>query len=118
MITVYQQSLEYCKEKNLPTFSRNHLRDIGAMCAIHFKKFWGINQPAKIIKQAGFILTEEEGRKLLVIGYPNSFAPEITGRIDEFLKNKKEAAEKKAEDIKSILPKKRKRIPITRKMIL
>jgi hypothetical protein len=98
---------------------RNDLLEIGKMVATHFRRFWGLTQPAEIIQQAGFTLTDEPGKPMLVIGYPDCFVDEMAERIAMYYAKKAATPApevnppvEKPKVIKSDTDTKRKRIPV------
>lgn len=119
MVTVYSQVKLYCQENGLPFPNRFDMDNIGRMISTHFRRFWGINQPAEIISQAGFVFSEEPGKPILVAAYPDCFSDEMLARIKLFYDTKEAENQKAVEKetvqpekvTKSVTTRKRKRIP-------
>ena len=63
--------------------------ETGKIISTHFRRFWGINQPDEVIAQAGFVFSEEPGKPLLVIGYPDCFREEMQARMHMYFEQKK-----------------------------
>lgn len=106
----------------MPIASRIDMDNIGRMIATHFRRFWGINQPAAIIQQAGFVFSEELGKPMLVVGYPECFSEEMKARIILFYERKRaEIAERELRQVirpekvtSEVTVKQRKRSPLRR----
>ena len=122
MLTVYSQVKKYCEIESIPLANRFDMENIGRMVATHFRRFWGISQPAEVISQAGFVLSEEAGKPMLVVAYPECFAEEMKARITLFYETKRaaliESAQKQPiqpEKVTKLVPtKERKRTPVKR----
>lgn len=115
MITAYQIVKKYCQDNQISGIKRHEITLIGGFISTHFKRFWGVNQPAEVISQAGFLFTEEMGKPMLVVGYPDCFLEEMLTRIHFYFENKKNQPAKEPSLIKTPIvtqKKERKRIPL------
>lgn len=121
MVSILEVAIEYCKENNLPPPSQKDLRNAGQFVGTHFRRFWGPKQPASIISKAGFMYTKEDGKEMLILGYPIEFKEEMLNRIAIFYQEKaariaKNINEKPAtSDHKKPPPTQRKRTPLNQK---
>lgn len=117
MITVQYAFDKYCENKGLPAPTGKDYKNAGRLINTHFRKFWGIKQPAEIISMARYTFDEKRG--IIVFCYPDCFILEMFERIELFLKlksDRKESVPKPA--IKSPTSKRdRKRIPLKQNAI-
>lgn len=107
MVTVFPIVSKYCEENNRPSPTKDELKNIGAICSYHFRKYWCADKSDEVISQAGFVRSEENGETLVVIKYPDGFESEIALRTHQFYSNKPTAKEVSETPVKA----KRKRIP-------
>ncbi len=112
MITVYDVTIEYCKQKNLPSPSKNDLQNIGRICLSYFRKSAIDNKTLPtgvVVGGAGFKLVSEHGKRILVIAYDDCFKAAIISSIRKFYDSKGKAAVPNNTALKGT----RKRIPFT-----
>lgn len=88
MTTVYEHLHAYCKEKNLPPPSKQDIESCGRMICHHFKNFWGKSQDTGVLVGFGFTVAEEQGKKYVIMIYPDVFKPEMDARIDIYYQTK------------------------------
>lgn len=97
MPTLLQIALSYQSESGYPVADYG-LGRIGNETNAFFKK-WVLGQPA-ILAKAHFVFQEERGRCIVVINYPEEFAPYMREAMHQFALQRQQATLNRIADLK------------------
>jgi len=92
MMTVYEVVTRYCESNALPLPSGKDLSTIGKEMSGLFRK-QSLNSKPGPIPETGLILQEEQGKRMVVLGYPLLFAATMFSTTETFYAEKKKRQE-------------------------